>query len=180
MSEIEELKKKIEADLGPVDIVMNNAGLLFENNFTVEDPKYMEKLIDVNVMAIMWTTRVFLPGMIERKRGHIASISSVFGLIGLVGSPIYTASKFAVRGFMEALTLDLSFRNHSKYIKTSTICPYFIATNEDVVRDYKAGTKYNVAMLNPKNAAAEIVKKMQQSEEIIVLPNFLVHLLYQV
>lgn len=56
LEEIEALKTKIEKDLGPVDIVVNNAGLLFENNLTVEDPKYLQKLIDVNLMALLWVS----------------------------------------------------------------------------------------------------------------------------
>lgn len=118
--------------------------------------------------------------MIERKRGHIVAVSSVFGCIGLVSSPTYCASKFGVRGFMEALALDLSFKKQSKFIKTSTVFPYFISTNEDVVNSYKSGSKFKVAMLKPEKAAQEIVAKVEKDEEIIFLPNFLVHLLYQV
>lgn len=74
-------------------------------------------------MSIFWTTRVFLGGMKKQKRGHIVSIAST---AGLVGSPLlhaYSASKFAVRGFMETLTMDLYREGHGSYIHTTTVYP---------------------------------------------------------
>lgn len=95
-----------------------------------ESPKMLEKMINVNVMSLIWTTRVFLQDFIEQKRGHIISISSVAGLVGPPDLHLYCTSKFAVRGFMEALYIDLYRNGHDKYVKTTTVFPFFINTGE--------------------------------------------------
>lgn len=75
-------KQSIERDLGPVDILINNAGVLFEKSFAEEKPENYLEMININFASIVWTTKLFLDGMIERKRGHIVSMSSVYGLNG--------------------------------------------------------------------------------------------------
>lgn len=75
-------KQSIERDLGPVDILINNAGVLFEKSFAEEKPENYLEMVNINFSSIIWTTKLFLDGMIERKRGHIVSMSSVYGLNG--------------------------------------------------------------------------------------------------
>lgn len=67
---------------------------------------------------------------IEQKRGHIITISSIAGLYGPPDLHLYCTSKFAVRGFMEALYIDLYRNGNDKYVKTTTVFPFFINTGK--------------------------------------------------
>lgn len=124
------------------------------------------------------TTKVFLPGMIERRQGHIVSIASLFGLAGLPTAITYSASKFAVCGFMETLTLDMYTQGHGDYIHTTTVCPYFIATNDKIVASVKAGLKYTHGLLKVENVAGRIVNGVCLNEEVIVCPNYMKRIAY--
>lgn len=70
--------------------------------------------------------RAFLPGMIERKQGHLVSISSIAGAMGCENVVPYSASKFAVRGMMEALIEELRRDPRNLDIKCTTICPFVV------------------------------------------------------
>lgn len=116
--------------------------------------------------------------MIDRQKGHIVSIASVFGLTGLATACTYSASKFAVRGFMETLALDLHIQGLSDYIHTTTVCPYFIATNENVVASVKAGMTYTKGILKAEKVAKDIVDGVCLNKEIITCPGYLKRLAY--
>lgn len=172
LKEIEAIKAKIESDLGKVGIVVNNAAILFTRNIDTETPEQLQKLMDVNVMSVMWTTRVFLSTMIEENYGHIVTICSVAALVGTpVGIP-YSTSKFAVRGFMEALTLDIAYRGLEKTIKVTTMYPSFISTNSEVVKVYNEATKrgYFDSIYTPETIAREVVSAIRLDKETVVIP----------
>lgn len=76
---------------------------------------------------------MFLPSMIRRSKGHIVAICSMSGISALGRAATYSASKFAVRGFMEALREELRLDGLTEQIHTSTIYPYFIVTRKDMI-----------------------------------------------
>lgn len=115
--------------------------------------------------------------MIEQKRGHIISVSSFAGLVGLPTSICYTASKFGVRGFMEGLTLDLHHRKLSNYIKTTTIFPYFVDTNPDIKMQVIDQCQHKV-MFDPKIIGKEIVEGILKNEEVITFPKAVFYFCY--
>lgn len=100
---------KILHEVGHVSIIVNNAGIMpthsfIERSFNAEE---IRKLFDVNVMAHFWILQAFLPHMLSKRRGHIVAISSMAGICGLTNLVPYCATKFAVRGLMEALHEEL-------------------------------------------------------------------------
>lgn len=107
-----------------VDILVNNAGLSHFGNFHEVPPERWEALMQVNLLAPMRLTHRFLPGMIERGRGHVVNISSAAGWAGTPGLVSYTASKFGLRGFGEALELDLRYHG----IPVTNVYPFFSRT----------------------------------------------------
>lgn len=119
-----------------------------------------------------------MPGMIKRQQGHIVSIASVFGLTGLATAVTYSASKFAVRGFMETLALDMHVEGHGDYIRTTTVCPYFIATNNTVVATVKAGMNYTYGVLKVEDVAQRVVQGVCRNEEVIVCPDYIKSIAY--
>ena len=93
--------------LGGVDVLINNAGVLDFTPFEAEDPRAIERLLQVNVVAPIALTRAVLPQLLAQGRGRIVNIGSTFGSIGFPYFAAYSASKFALRGFSEALRREL-------------------------------------------------------------------------
>lgn len=115
--------------------------------------------------------------MIERQRGHIVALSSVSGLIGVPEGVIYCATKFAVRGFMEALVMQLQHDGHDKYIKTTTSFPYFVDTRpylKDVVENGMTLKK----IYSAKECGEQVVDAILKEIEIVTLPNIFYYLIY--
>lgn len=99
--------QQAHARLGEVDILINNAGLLDFTPYESEDPQVIERLIQVNVTAPLQLTRAVVPQMLARQQGRIVNMGSTFGSIGFPYFAAYSASKFALRGFSEALRREL-------------------------------------------------------------------------
>ena len=117
--ELQRLFEQAAAAIGPVDILVNAAGLgIFGPVVDFKDEDF-ETLIETNLRGIFFTCRYVLPSMIERKRGHIINIASIAGKVGSATRAVYCASKFGVVGFTESLAEEV--RQHG--IRASVICP---------------------------------------------------------
>jgi len=108
---------------GAVDVLVANAGLGGAGplpDYTLEEA---ERVLDVNLRAAVHLTHALLPGMLERRRGHLVYISSIAGKAAAVGASLYSATKFGLRGFALALHEDL----RDSGVGVTAICPGFIA-----------------------------------------------------
>ncbi|MFC4347368.1 SDR family NAD(P)-dependent oxidoreductase [Kordiimonas lipolytica] len=96
-----------EAKMGGIDIIFNNAGVSLSD--TVEKMTYadLEWVMNINFYGVVHGTKAVLDGMLERGRGHIVNISSLFGLVGIPSQSAYCAAKHAVKGFNESLFYEL-------------------------------------------------------------------------
>ena len=92
---------------GGIDILINLAGVLDFARFDEQDPGMIQRILQVNVEAPMQLTRYVLPQMIEQGHGRIVNVGSMFGSIGFPCFATYSASKFALRGFSQALRREL-------------------------------------------------------------------------
>jgi len=114
--------QKVFSEIGPADVLINNAGIFSSAPFHEESFENIDRIIDTNLKGLMYCTRAALPAMIEKKAGHIINISSVSGINGLPGQAIYGASKHGVQGFADvrvpmdeasaSVILDLSGRSY--------------------------------------------------------------------
>ena len=104
----ERVVNKVTQAWGGIDILINLAGVMDFSRFDEEDPGTIQRILQVNVEAPMQLTRCVLPQMIERGRGRIVNVGSMFGSIGFPCFAAYSASKFALRGFSEALRRETS------------------------------------------------------------------------
>ena len=93
---------------GGIDILINLAGVMDFARFDEEDPGIIQRILQVNVEAPMQLTRTALPQMVERGHGRIVNVGSMFGSIGFPCFAAYSASKFAMRGFSQALRRELN------------------------------------------------------------------------
>ncbi len=106
--DIERALGEIESALGPIDILVNNAGIGAYASFADEDVETFERLMRINYLGTIYAMKAVLPGMIERKRGHIVNVASIAGRIGAPFEAAYSATKFAVAGLSEAVAIELS------------------------------------------------------------------------
>ncbi|HXH71648.1 MAG TPA: SDR family oxidoreductase [Mariprofundaceae bacterium] len=102
------IAKQAAKALGGVDLLVNLAGIMSFSAFEDEDDGRLELLMHVNLIAPMLLTRAVLPGMLKQESGHIVNVGSMFGSIGFAYFAAYSASKFGLRGFSQALRRELA------------------------------------------------------------------------
>jgi all-trans-retinol dehydrogenase (NAD+) len=123
---VAELADKAEAEMGSIDILINNAGYVKGGDFLDQPDELWVKTIDVNVNAIIYTISAVLPKMNKRNIGHIVNISSAAGILGVPGISVYSASKWAVWGLTESMRLE-SYNQGKHGIKWTSIHPSYLA-----------------------------------------------------
>lgn len=134
--------------LGPIDVLVNNAGILHHGAFAEETYDNMARLIDVNLKGLVFLTRAVLPGMLERGEGAIVNISSGLGLYAAGELAIYSATKFGVVGFTQALDQEVAGNG----VRVYAVCPGRVATDMQV---QYCGERIGIP---PEEVAARIVQ----------------------
>jgi 3-oxoacyl-[acyl-carrier protein] reductase len=152
----------IKSDIGPIDILINNAGIAKFGGFLDLSPEEWEKIIQVNLMGVYNVTRVVLPGMIERKSGDIMNISSSAGQKGAPVTSAYSASKFAVLGLTESLMLEV--RKHN--IRVTALTPSTVVTDLAIETNLVSGKEENV--MHPEDLAELIVASLKLNPRVFV------------
>ena len=115
---------RISQVFGDIDILINNAGVSQRSLAVETEMSVYRKLMEVNYFGTILLTKAVLPGMLERKRGHIVTISSIAGKLGTPWRTGYSASKHALHGFFDSLRAEV----HKQGIKITIIAPGFIRT----------------------------------------------------
>ena len=115
---------QVQKDLGPVDVLVNNAGITKDGMFHKMTPEQWYGVINTNLNSLFNMTRPLIEGMRERSFGRIINISSVNGQKGQMGQSNYSAAKAGDIGFTKALAQE----NANKGITVNAICPGYIAT----------------------------------------------------
>lgn len=146
---------------GGVDILVNNAGLANFGEFATVDPVALEALLRTNVIGPMLLTRAVLPGMLQQQRGQIVNIGSIFGSIGFAYFAPYSTSKFAMRGFSEALRREV----HGRGVEVTYVAPRATKTalNSDAVYRMAAAVKMNLD--EPECVAERIVEAIVKGKK---------------
>jgi NADP-dependent 3-hydroxy acid dehydrogenase YdfG len=115
-----------EAQLGPVDVLVNNAGIMQLGRFIDEDDLTATRMVDINVHGVLLGMKLALARMIPRDRGHIVNISSQAGKFGAPGGATYSATKHAVVGVTEAVRGEL--RMMGAHVDLSYVMPFVVNT----------------------------------------------------
>ncbi|WP_334173598.1 SDR family oxidoreductase [Sinomonas sp.] len=155
-------------DSGEVDVVVNNAGVVTGKRLLEADEAAIRRTFEVNALAPYWVTRAFLPGMLERGRGTVATIASAAGLIGVARQTDYSASKFASLGFMESLRAELRADGHS--VGTLVVCPYYI--NTGMFEGVRTKFPLLLPILEQADVARKVIEAIEAGREQLVLPPF--------
>ncbi|KAM9166067.1 epidermal retinol dehydrogenase 2-like [Pangshura tecta] len=171
--EIYRVADQVKKEVGDVSILINNAGIVTGKKFMDSPDSLVEKTMEVNIMAHFWTYKAFLPAMIASNHGHLVSIASSAGLIGVSGLADYCASKFAAVGFAETVGLEMLAQGKTG-IKTTIVCPYFI--NTGMFDGCKTKWPRLLPILDLDYAAEKIVSAIQREQVLLLMPRSM-HLL---
>lgn len=157
----------------PVDILINNAGIVVGKPLADQSHDEIEQTLRVNALGVMHATRAFLPAMIARSSGHIVNIASASAFVPVPHLTTYGASKWACLGFSESLRVEL--RDH-KDIHVTTVCPSYINTGMFA----GASAPFLTPILDPDYAARRILRAIERDQSMLWMPRIvrLVPILY--
>jgi len=158
-NDVTKLVEKVESALGPISILVNNAGMGLFGPVHEKTEAEWDQLMDTNVKSVFLVSRAVIPGMIERGGGDIITISSLAGKSVFAGGGVYCASKWAVQGLSGCMAEEL--REHG--IRVSTVCPGSVAT-EFAGRGPKDSTK----VLKPEDVAHAVAMIAMQGPQSFV------------
>ncbi|MGZ4427310.1 MAG: SDR family NAD(P)-dependent oxidoreductase [Nocardioidaceae bacterium] len=123
---MKEYAASVAAELGRVNVIVNNAGVALNGDFEEVTYEDFEWVMDVDFWGVVQGTKEFLPHLIASGDGHVVNISSLFGILGMPGQTAYNAAKFGVRGFTEALRQEMLVAGHP--VKVTCVHPGGIKT----------------------------------------------------
>ncbi|MBT2644923.1 3-ketoacyl-ACP reductase [Bacillus sp. ISL-41] len=162
MESVQHAVAHITEELGPVDILINNAGIAKFGGFLDLEPQEWEKIVQVNLMGTYYVTRAVLPGMIERKTGDIINVASTAGQKGAPLTNAYSASKFGVLGLTESLMLEV--RKHD--IRVSALTPSTVATDLAIETNLTDGNPDKV--MQPEDLAELMVAQLKLNRRVFI------------
>ncbi|MCK8486622.1 3-ketoacyl-ACP reductase [Paenibacillus sp. MBLB2552] len=161
--QVEAAVETLKNELGPADILINNAGIATFGTVLEMDPAEWKGMIDTNVLGTYYVTRAVLPQLVEKNSGDIINISSTNGLNGAATASAYSASKFAVIGFTESLAQEVRRNN----IRVSALTPSTVAT--DLALDLNLIKDNNESkFIQAEDLAEFIVGQLKLSQRVYV------------
>lgn len=156
--EVESMVRQVEETFGPIDVYVNNAGVMLDAKITNKQVHNWEKMIDVNIKGVLYGLHEVIESMVERQTGHIFNIASVSGFEVTKNSTVYSATKFAVRAISIGLEKELARTG----VRVTNISPGMVDT--DLV------TRGNVdrKILSPKDIAEAVLYAWNQPKHVNV------------
>lgn len=162
-----EAAERVRAEVGDVDILVNNAGVISGRPLMEIPDEKIEATMNVNVLALFWMTKSFLPAMLEKNSGHIVTIASAAGLVGVSRQTDYSASKHAAIGFGESLRAELRKSGHTG-IKTTIVEPYYVDTG--MFAGVKTRPRLMLPLLKEGYVVEKTIRAIQKDMPEIRLP----------
>ncbi|MES1193012.1 MAG: SDR family oxidoreductase [Solirubrobacterales bacterium] len=153
----------VEAQLGPIDVLVNNAGIMqVGHTIWEEDDATTQRMIDINVNGVMFGVKEIVPRMLSRGRGHIVNIASTAGKGGFPGGGTYCGTKHYVVGMSEALRAEL----RGSGIEVSCVMPVVVNTELASGLQNTRGVK----LIQPEDVANEIVSALKEARFDVFVP----------
>ena len=150
--------RSIKAELGPIDVLVNNAEIESIRAFAELPESDIHDIVDANLVSPMLLARLVLPGMLERRWGHVVNIASVAGKAIAPWNSVYSATKHALVGW----TLSMRVELEGSGVGTSVVCPAFVAREGLFSRwgDEKMA-KRSGAFTTPEKVAADVARAIE-------------------
>lgn len=151
-------------EAGKIDILINNAGVVFTGEIlNLPDEKHI-KQVEINLLGTLWILKAFVPDMVKRNEGHVVNVASSAGLLAIPGMGIYSATKHALMGLNEALRNEL--KNNNSKVRTTVVCPYLI--NTGMFEGMK--TPFWQPPLKPEDMADAVISGILKNRKIVAKP----------
>ncbi|MFC7504586.1 SDR family NAD(P)-dependent oxidoreductase [Nocardioides sp. CPCC 206347] len=168
--------KDVADHFGQVNVVINNAGVALAGNAVDLAYDDMDWIVGINFWGVVHGTKEFLPYLIESGDGHVVNLSSLFGLLAIPGQSAYNATKFAVRGFTEALREEMLIAGHK--VGVTSVHPGGIKTG--IARNARVSDKEDkaataklfdekLAKMTPERAAEIIIKGITKNQARVLV-----------
>ena len=166
----------VAEQFGKVNVVINNAGVALAGDVTDLTYEDMDWIVGINFWGVVHGTKEFLPHLIASGEGHVVNLSSLFGLLAMPGQSAYNATKFAVRGFTEALREEMLIAGHNVGvtsvhpggIKTAIARSARVSAKEDQAATAKLFDE-KLARMTPERAAEIIVKGIVKNQARVLV-----------
>ncbi|ALD20551.1 3-ketoacyl-ACP reductase [Hymenobacter sp. DG25A] len=159
---VEAAVAQVKAELGPIDILINNAGIGTFAKLVDMPPAEWEHIVQVNLMGTYYATRAVLPDMIARETGDIINIASTAGQRGAATTSAYSASKFAILGLTESLMQEVRKQN----IRVSALTPSTVATELAISNNLTDGNPEKV--MQPEDLAEFMIAQLKLNRRIFI------------
>jgi NAD(P)-dependent dehydrogenase (short-subunit alcohol dehydrogenase family) len=151
-----------EDRVGPMDVLVNNAGIAPIGLFVDEDPADTQRVLDINIAGVLTGTRLALRRFLPRGHGHIVNLASSAGQIATAGGATYAATKHAVVGFTRAIRAE----TRDSGVRTTIVMPGLIRTDMIAGFEKPRGTR----IVGPEAVAAAIVDAVRTGPEEVFVP----------
>ena len=149
----------------PLQVLVNNAGIMPAGRFVEESDVVTDAIVDVNLNGVLRATKLILPEMVSRRSGHIVNVASYLGEVPAAGLATYCATKHAVVGFSEALRDELEGTG----VTVTAVLPSAVRT--DLVSGVKLGGV--LPTVDPSDIAAAIVQTCRTRPAIVAVPGWM-------
>jgi all-trans-retinol dehydrogenase (NAD+) len=158
-------RDEIHRDGGPIDVLVNNAGIVFGGPFLEVALEKHLATYKVNTEGMVAVTHAFLSDLLERSEAHLVNVASASGLIGLPYGSTYASSKWAAIGFSESIRLELKEMGASN-VHVTTVCPGYVNTGMfDGVK-----SPLLMPMLDPRKLGQKIIEAMKKDLPFVLEP----------
>lgn len=153
---------QVESELGPLDVLVNNAGIMPVGHLHEESEELARRMFAINVFGVITGTKRALESMLPRRTGHIVNVASMAGVVYAPGATTYVASKHAALGFTESARLEYA----DSGVEFTAVLPMFVNT------DLTAGTKGvpGVKTVEPEDVAAGILEALAKPRARVYVP----------
>ncbi|MEU3011581.1 SDR family oxidoreductase [Nocardia asteroides] len=148
---------------GPLDVLVNNAGVMPNGAFLEQSDRIDQLTMDVNVYGVIHGMRLALPGMVERGYGHVVNVASLAGKFPIKGLAVYNASKYAVVGLTAATRLEMDDTG----VSVSAVLPSAVRT------ELSSGIDYGILpAVDPEDIAAAVVRTVRTRSAETAVPSY--------
>ena len=152
-----------ETQLGPIDALVNNAGVMHLGRFLDHDEPRIRRMIDVNLLGALNGMQLVLPRMVESGRGHVVNVASTAGKVGAGGGSVYAATKHAVVGLSEAVRAEV----RGSSVRVSVVMPGPVNTE---LGGGIAKSVRGVGVIEPEQVAAAVVRALRTGRFEVFVP----------
>lgn len=154
--------EQVEQQLGPLDVLINNAGIMHVGSFVEESDEIAARQIDINLHGVITGSKLALERFLPRRTGHLVNVASTAGKAGVPGGATYSATKHAVVGLTEAIRGEV----RGSGVETSIVMP--VPVNTQLAAGLQRGR--GIGLVEPEDVANEIVDALERPRQDVFVP----------